>query len=139
MKRNAEGCWMTGLDERSKTYDSLPAPFGKFAHATVVRIGDTKLLFVSGVTARQSAALDVESQTRVVYERIGSILAEEGGGFQHVLKMNVYMTDVRDYQATNKVREEFFRGLPAPASTLVEISKFVSPEADIEIECIAAI
>ncbi len=130
---------MNSPAERSKTYSELPAPFGKFAHASVVRIGDTKLIFVSGVTARQSSALDIETETRVVYERIKAILNAEGGGFEHVLKMNVFMTDIRDYPITNKIREEFFRDLPAPASTLVEVSKFVRPEVSIEIECVAAI
>lgn len=127
------------LVNTSRTYDTLPAPFGAFSHASVLELGGTKLLFISGITARDSDAGDIESQTRVVYERMRTVLEAEGGGMQHVLKLNVYLTDVRTYPATNKVREEFFTGLPAPASTLVEISKFVRPEALVEIECIAAI
>ena len=123
---------------RSRTYDALPAPFGKFAHATVLPLADTKLVFVSGVTARESGAQDAEAQTRVIYERIRSVLEEEGG-FQHVLKMNVFVLDIRDYPATNKIREEFFTELDPPASTLVEVSKFVRPDVRVEIECIAAI
>lgn len=94
----------------SRTYDALPAPFGKFAHATVLTFAGMKLVFVSGVTARESGAQDTEAQTRVVYERIRSVLQEEGGGFQHVLKMNVFVLDIRDYPATNKIREDFLRG-----------------------------
>ena len=124
---------------RSRTYDALPAPFGKFAHATVLPLAGTKLVFVSGVTARESGAQNAEAQTRVIYQRIRSVLKEEGGGFQHVLKMNVFVLDIRDYPATNKIREEFFAGIDPPASTLVEVSKFVRPDVQVEIECIAAI
>jgi 2-iminobutanoate/2-iminopropanoate deaminase len=124
---------------RSRTYDALPAPFGKFAHATVLPIAGTKLVFISGVTARESGAVDAEAQTRVIYERIQAVLEEEGGGFQHVLKMNVFVLDIRDYPATNQIREEFFAGLDAPASTLVEVSGFVRPDVRVEIECTAAI
>ena len=67
------------------------------------------------------------------------MLEEEGGEFQHVLKMNVFVLDIRDYPATNQIREEFFAGIGPPASTLVEVSKFVRPDVRVEIECIAAI
>jgi enamine deaminase RidA (YjgF/YER057c/UK114 family) len=124
---------------RSRTYDTLPAPFGKFAHATVLPLAGTKLVFVSGVTARESGTEDAEAQTRIIYQRIRSVLEEEGGGFQQVLKMNVFVLDIRDYPATNKIREEFFADLDSPASTLVEVSKFVPPDVRVENECIAAI
>ncbi|MEH2484635.1 RidA family protein [Bradyrhizobium sp. AZCC 2230] len=127
------------MTSRSRTYGALPAPFGKFAHATVLPIAGTKLVFVSGVTARESGAVDAEAQTRVIYERIRTVLEEEGGGFQHVLKMNVFVLDIADYPATNRIREEFFAGLDAPASTLVEVSGFVRPDVRVEIECTAAI
>jgi 2-iminobutanoate/2-iminopropanoate deaminase len=127
------------MTTRSRTYAALPAPFGKFAHATVLPIAGTKLVFVSGVTASESGAMDAEAQTRVIYERIQAILEEEGGGFQHVLKMNVFVLDIGDYPATNRIREEFFAGFDAPASTLVEVSGFVRPDVRVEIECTAAI
>ncbi|MGY3478575.1 RidA family protein [Bradyrhizobium ottawaense] len=127
------------MTSRPRTNGALPAPFGKFAHATVLPIAGTKLVFVSSVTARESSAVDAEAQTRVIYERIRTVLEEEGGGFQHVLKMNVFVLDIGDYPATNRIREEFFAGLDAPASTLVEVSGFVRPDVRVEIECTAAI
>ncbi len=127
------------MTTKSRTYAALPAPFAKFAHATVLPIAGTKLVFVSGVTARESGATDAEAQTRVIYERIQALLEEEGGGFQHVLKMNVFVLDIGDYPATNRIREEFFAGFDAPASTLVEVSGFVRPDVRVEIECTAAI
>jgi len=123
----------------SRTYDALPKPFGKFAHASVLRLAGTKLVFVSGVTARESGAVGAEAETRAIYQRIRAILEAEGGGFQHVLKMNVFVLDIRDYPATNAVREEYFQGIDPPASTLVEVSKFVRPDVCVEIECTAAI
>jgi 2-iminobutanoate/2-iminopropanoate deaminase len=127
------------MTTRSRTYAALLAPFGKFAQATVPPLAGTKLVFVSGVTARESGAMDAEAQTRVIYERIQTILEEEGGGFQHVLKMNVFVPDIDDYPTTNRIREEFFAGFNAPASTLVEVSGFVRPDVRVEIECTAAI
>jgi enamine deaminase RidA (YjgF/YER057c/UK114 family) len=97
------------MTTKSRTYAALPAPFGKFAHATVLPIAGTKLVFVSGVTARESGATDAEAQTRLIYERIQAILEEEGGGFQHVLKMNVFVLDIGDYPSTNRIRESSSR------------------------------
>ena len=65
------------MTTRSRTYGALPAPFGKFAHATVLPIAGTKLVFISGVTARESGATEAEAQTRVIYERIQTILEED--------------------------------------------------------------
>jgi 2-iminobutanoate/2-iminopropanoate deaminase len=97
------------MTTKSRTYAALPAPFGKFAHATVLPIAGTKLVFVSGVTARESGATDAEAQTRLIYERIQAILEEEGGGFQHVLKMNVFVLDIGDYPSMNRIRESSSR------------------------------
>jgi 2-iminobutanoate/2-iminopropanoate deaminase len=98
------------MTTRSRTYTTLAAPFGKFAHATLLPIAGTKLVFVSGVTARESGATDAEGQTRVIYERIQAIIEEKGGGFQRALKMNVFVLDIGDYPATNSVQRNSSRG-----------------------------
>jgi enamine deaminase RidA (YjgF/YER057c/UK114 family) len=53
--------------------------------------------------------------------------------------MNVFVLDIDDYPATNRIREEPFAEFGAPASTLVEVSGFVRPDVRVEIECTVAI
>ena len=52
---------------------------------------------------------DVRAQTQQVLSNIRSILHEAGASMADVLKCNVYLADIRDFQAMN---EEFAKGLP---------------------------
>ncbi len=117
----------------------LAAPLSHYTD--VVVHGD--LVFVSGCIAVDgNGALvgegDVVQQTRVALENLGKSLAAAGSGFEQVLKVTVYLTDINARTAINPVRIEFF-GDSRPASTLVEISALALPGAEVEIEAVAAI
>jgi 2-iminobutanoate/2-iminopropanoate deaminase len=55
-----------------------------------------------------------------------------------VLKVTVFLTDINDRPKINPVRREVF-GDHRPASTLVEVSRLVRPEAKVEVEAVACI
>jgi 2-iminobutanoate/2-iminopropanoate deaminase len=115
----------------------LAEPVSHYTDA--VRAGD--LLFVSGCIAvdgngRLLGDDDVVAQTRQVFANLEAILAAAGASIRDVVKVSVFLTDVRDRAAVNTVREEVF-GDTRPASTLVEVSKLVVDGARIEIEAVA--
>jgi 2-iminobutanoate/2-iminopropanoate deaminase len=115
----------------------LAEPVSHYTDA--VRAGD--LLFVSGCIAvdgdgRLVGGGDVVAQTRQVFANITSILAAAGASMHDVVKVTVFLTDVRDRAAVNEVRREAF-GDTRPASTLVEVSKLVLDDALVEIEVVA--
>ena len=117
--------------------DGLAEPISHYTDA--VRAGE--LLFVSGIVAvDENGALvggeDVVAQTRQVFESIGAILAAAGCGFEDVVKVVIYLTDVGDRPKVNPVRQEVF-GKTRPASTLVEVPRLAVPGAKIEVECVA--
>jgi reactive intermediate/imine deaminase len=101
-----------------------------------------KLLFVSGRVGidpkSQTVPDDVVDQARLAFADIGRILDAAGASFADVLKVTVFLTDINDRPKINPVRREFF-GEHRPASTLVEVSRLVRPEAKVEIEAIAGI
>jgi enamine deaminase RidA (YjgF/YER057c/UK114 family) len=67
------------------------------------------------------------------------MIVEAGGGtMDDVVKVTVFVTDVRYREAYGEVRSEFFGPNP-PASTLVQISNLAVPDALIEIEAVAAL
>ena len=66
------------------------------------------------------------------------VLAEAGCGFEDVVKVTVFLTDVDDRPKINPVRQEVF-GETRPASTLVEVSRLAMPGAKVEIEAVALI
>ena len=105
-----------------------------------VRVGD--VLFVSGEVGTKPgggglAEGGIEGQTRQALENLKSALALAGATLQDVAKCTVFLADVKDFAAMNKVYREYFSTDP-PARTTVAVAALVVPNALVEIECIAA-
>jgi enamine deaminase RidA (YjgF/YER057c/UK114 family) len=66
------------------------------------------------------------------------VLAAAGCGFEDVVKVTIFLTDVDDRPAINPVRQEVF-GSTRPASTLVEVPRLAVPGAKVEIEAVALV
>jgi 2-iminobutanoate/2-iminopropanoate deaminase len=60
----------------------------------------------------------VEEQTRRALENLDAVLEAAGGSRNHVLKTNVYISDIKLWDRVNKVYAEFF-GSHRPARTVV--------------------
>ena len=65
-------------------------------------------------------------------------LAAGGCGFEDVVKVTVYLTDIDDRPLINPVRQTAF-GATRPASTLVEVPRLAVEGAKVEIECVALV
>jgi reactive intermediate/imine deaminase len=80
---------------------------------------------------------DVAAQTRQVLNNVISVLKEGGATPADVLKCNVFLADIRDFQ---KMNDEFAKIFPdnPPARTTVE-ARLAEPEMLVEIEAIAII
>ena len=81
---------------------------------------------------------DIKAQTRRIFEQIKMIVETGGGKMDDVVKLTVFVTDVRYREPYGEVRSEFFGPNP-PASTLVQIGNLAIPDALIEIEAVAAL
>ncbi len=119
--------------------DKLAKPAGIFSPGVKVPAG--QLIFVSGQVARNAAGEtvgrgDIRAQTRQVLENVKAVLEAAGATIDDIVKVTVFVTDVRHFAAIHEVRAEYFRQ-DYPASTLVEVKSLVSPELMIEIEAIA--
>jgi len=117
---------------------TLHEPVSHYTDA--VRWGD--VLFVSGVAPLDRdgrlVSTDVVAQTRKVFENMKEILDAAGATFADVLKVTVFLTDVRDRPLINPVRQEYF-GPARPASTLIGIKELVVPEMKVEIEAVVGL
>jgi enamine deaminase RidA (YjgF/YER057c/UK114 family) len=67
-----------------------------------------------------------------------AVLASADCGFEDVVKVTVFLTDIDDRPLINPVRQEVF-GATRPASTLVEVPRLAVDGAKVEIECVALI
>lgn len=120
----------------------LAPPNGHFAQATAVRTA-SRMIFISGMTARNAeggvtGVGDVSAQTRQVCQNLQAAVEAAGGTLDDIARVDVYVRDITDFDAIHAVRREFFTG-DAPASTMVEVSGFVSPDYLIEINAIAVV
>ena len=79
---------------------------------------------------------DIATETRQVFENIGSILAAAGSSFDKVVKVNVYLRDIGDFAAMNEVYARYFAA-PFPARTTSQAGK-LPRNFGVEIECVAA-
>jgi 2-iminobutanoate/2-iminopropanoate deaminase len=127
---------MTSI-RRIRTPDHTPEPISHYTDG----VAAGGWVHVSGMLAldrdgKLVGGDDVAAQTERVLENVGAVLRQAGAGFEHVVKVTVYVRRIGDRAAINTVRKSFF-GESRPASTLVEVSAFVIPEALVEIDAVA--
>ena len=120
----------------------LAPPNGHFAQATIAEARG-RLLFVSGMTARNkdggvSGVGDITAQTHQVCQNLQAAVEAAGGTLDDIARVDVYVRNIEDFDAIHAVRRQYFTGV-APASTMVEVSKFVNKDYLIEINAIAVI
>jgi reactive intermediate/imine deaminase len=101
------------------------------------------LLFISGIApldaqGRLVGGDDAAAQTRHILQCMQRLLNAAGADFSHVLRVTVYLTDVRDREVINPVRKEFF-GETRPASTLIGVKELALPGMKVEIEAVAGL
>jgi enamine deaminase RidA (YjgF/YER057c/UK114 family) len=100
------------------------------------------IAYVSGMVARGEgvnlAAMDEYEQAKSIFTKIKGLLEAAGGSMADVVKITVYVTNIKNNDKVWAARREFFTG-NFPASTLVEVRALASPEILVEIEAIAHI
>lgn len=110
-----------------------PAALGPYSQA--VDTGNT--LYMSGmlgiVPATGNLAGDtIEAQTEQVFKNIAAILKEAGYQKENVVKCNVFLSNLNDFAACNKIYAAFFGNhKPARACVRVDIVKNAKVEIDV--------
>ena len=99
--------------------DRAPAAIGPYSQA--VRAGG--LVFLSGQIPIDPAtgelvAGDVAAETRQVMANLGAVLAAAGCGFDDLVKVTIFLTDMADFGAVNGVYGEVFSAAPPARATV---------------------
>jgi 2-iminobutanoate/2-iminopropanoate deaminase len=101
------------------------------------------IAYVAGMVARGDdpkdlAGKDEYEQTKIIFTKIKALIEAAGGTMADVVKMIIYVTNIKNNTKVWKGRAEFFKG-NFPVSTLVQVAALASPEILVEIEVIAHI
>jgi 2-iminobutanoate/2-iminopropanoate deaminase len=117
--------------------DNAPRPVARYSQG--IRVGNT--LYVQGMTAldpKTNTILsgDVRKQSEQVFQSIGAILKEAGMGFENVVRVAAFLSDIADYPAFNEVYNRHFDTKIPPVRTTVQAGLPLG--AKVEVEVIAA-
>jgi len=117
--------------------EKAPKAIGPYSQAVVVG----GFLFASGqIGISHSTGKMVEGgikeQTKQVLDNIDGVISERNIGFDRVLKVTVYLKDIKDFQAMNEVYATKFKHEPKPARETVQVAA-LPKDALVEMSCMA--
>ena len=105
-----------------------------------VRAGN--IVAVGGTTAGSGGKMvgigDPAAQTRAILEIIAKALADAGARLEDVIRTRIYLTDIDHWEAVGRVHGEVF-GEIRPASSILQVTRFINPDWLVEIEADAVV
>ncbi|RGX55259.1 RidA family protein [Anaerotruncus sp. AF02-27] len=117
------------------TAQNAPAAVGPYSHAVLA--GNT--VYTSGQLGADpktgKLGSGVEEQAKLAFQNLIAVLAEAGMSLSDVTKTTVFLADMGDFAAVNKIYADFFGG-HAPARSCVQVAA-LPKGALFEIEAIA--
>lgn len=121
---------------RAVSTERAPKPVGPYSQGVVAGC----LLFVSGQipldpSTGELVEGDLKARVERALENVKAVVEAAGATIEDVVKVTVFLRDIKLLQAFNEVYSEYFKA-KAPARTLVEVSN-LPRGADVEIEAIA--
>jgi len=113
-----------------------PSAIGPYSQA----IKASNFIFCSGQIAIEPGTGvfskgSVVEQTHQILRNLKGVLEAAGSDMTHVVKTTVFLTDMKDFEAMNRVYGEYFKG-PLPARSTIQVAALPKGAA-IEIEVIA--
>lgn len=101
--------------------DAAPKAIGTYSQA--VRCGNT--VYLAGQIGLDPATMEIvagiEPQIRRVLENLKAVAAASGGSLDDIVKLTVYLTDLRDFARLNEIMATFFNA-PYPARAAVGVA-----------------
>lgn len=92
--------------------------------AQVSRADELGIAYISGLISQKGDevqyGLSVSEQTRLILENLKTIVTEMGLTMDHVIKTNIFLTDMKDFDEMNAVYREYFSAENPPARQCVE-------------------
>jgi len=105
------------------TTDQAPRAIGTYSQA--VRAGNT--IYLSGQIpllpeTMQLVAGDMHTQIAQVFENLAAVAAAAGGSLADIVKLTIYLVDLKDFTLLNEVMAEYFQP-PYPARAVIGVAQ----------------
>lgn len=118
--------------------DDAPAAIGTYSQA--VKVGQT--VYLSGQIPLQASSMtmisdDFAEQTHQVFRNLRAVCQAAGGDLKHIVKLNIFMTDLSNFGTVNSIMAEYFSE-PYPARAALGVSQ-LPRDSRIEMDAIACI
>ncbi len=100
-----------------------PQAIGTYSQA--IKVGST--VYLSGQIpldpgTGELVSGDTRAQVRRVFDNLRAVAAAAGGDLSALVKLNVFLTDLREFQTVNEVMAEYFRE-PYPARAAIGVAE----------------
>ena len=122
--------------EKKVIVDGGSMPFSK-----VVQKGST--VYISGMVGRSDAdgtiPFSAADQTRVLMDKLSTLLGTAGASLDNALKITIFVTDMRYFAEVNEVYRTYFSEGQMPARSCVAVSALPDADAKVEMEVIAEV
>ena len=114
---------------------------GEKLWSNCVRAGN--IVYISGLTSRADDRVTIDGadeyeQAKIIFEKFKYLLEAADGTIDDIVKMTIFVTQIKNNKKVWKAREEYFSN-DFPSCTLVEVSALATPEILVEINAIAHI
>ena len=127
------------MSTREITTSKAPKAIGPYSQAIVS--GD--LIYCSGQIGLDPSTTElvgggITFETKQVLSNIKEILEEAGSRIENIIKTDIYLSDLKNFEIVNTIYGEFFNKEPYPARATIEVGG-LPKGALIEIVCIATL
>jgi len=127
------------MDKKQIKTDKAPAAVGPYSQA--IQTGN--LLFISGqipIDVSKNGEIfkgDIKIQTKIVMENIKALLESQKLTLKNIVKVSIFLTDMKDFASVNEVYGSYFKEDP-PARACVAVSE-LPKGVNVEVEAVAVI
>ena len=117
--------------------DAIPKP-GGYSHVVEVT-GPGRIVYIAGQLGfgRDGSVGDFRAQAVQAFENLKAALAAVGATFDHVVKLNNYLVDIRkNLPVYREVRDKYVNTATPPASTTIGVPALARDDALYEVEAV---